>query len=239
MVDQRLVEYVRQQKQAGYSDDQIQSALVSQGYPQSLIKTAIADASGKTSKSLLTGFVRAYRAQGYQDDQILSGLTQQGYSQTDAQNAIDAVNKPTSHHNGVALLLLPLLAIAIVVGGYLLFQDGDAGEPPIPLPKDDVRLGDIIEHLPLVAKENPNAAIALCDTVIDQDRQRCLLVVGQESGDPRYCEEIQDEWSRDLCYMRPYIYSGRYEYCGKLKVQTNIDYCSRVKAVSEDDVPVA
>jgi len=222
MVDPQLLAYVAQQRTAGYSDEQIAQALEAQGYPASLVNAALKDAT----MAALRSYVDTYRAQGYADLQIRQGLVQQGHTARD----IDAVLGRGAHASK-ALLLFPIIAILILAGGYyLLNSDSGPGLPP-----DDggpvvekKSLGDIVERVIAVSRENAAAAAALCTTIDESDLDLCLKVVGQESGDPGACKEIDSDAIRDECYL-PYVYRGRYELCDRMKLQSNIEYCETQK----------
>lgn len=231
MVDPRLIAYVRQQRQNGYSDAQIAQALRSQQYPESLISSALSSAASPTAadSNLLSMYVQTYLQQGYTQEQIRAGLIEQGYAEKDIARAMQ--KKAPAHHTK-GLIIFPLIAILVLIGGYFFITlDPITSTPPPTVETSSVRLGEIIDNLLPLAQRNPAAALALCDNVVEGDQGRCILSVSREASNPQYCPQIADPRLRDTCYLE-FIYDGNLEYCSQLQLEGNIEYCKTIKALT-------
>lgn len=224
LVDPQLIAYVRTQRQNGYSDEQIASALRSAGYPDSLISATLSSSSNDSvaDSKVLRGYVQSQEAQGLSKEDIRSQLIYQGYSPKDVDAAF------TVHHKKPLLFIFPILAIAVLIGGYFLISF----EPEQDIqPAEHVRLSDVVENLLPLANSNPSAAVALCNRVVESDREDCFLTVSRASYDPALCSRIDSVKAKDACYLE-FIYDGDLDYCEQLQDPNNIEYCDIVRKVA-------
>jgi len=243
MVDQQLIAYVRQQRQAGYSDDRISSALRRQGYPESLISSVLIASSAsdtKNDKAVLEGYVHTYLDQGYTGTQVKEWLHEQGYGDKEIERALRKAKRPTTRKKSShSILLFPFLAILLMTGGYFLFTSDLLDPQPAPTgavapQPGTTSFSEIIDNLIPMAQNNPEGALALCTDVVLEDRSRCILTVSRESRNPGLCTKIEDDWTRDQCYLNPFIYDGHLQYCERLTLESNVAWCDKVRRLTGD-----
>lgn len=223
-VDPQLIAYVRTQRQNGYSDEQIANALKSSGYPDSLVSAVLSSSSDDSvaDSKVLRSYVQSQEAQGLSKDDIRSQLLLQGYSSRDVDSAF------TVHHKRPLLFIFPLLAVGVLLVGYFLISFEPEQEIA---PAEYVRLSDVVENLLPLANSNPTAAVALCNRIVESDREDCFLTVSRASYDPSLCGRIDSIKAKDACYLK-FIYDGNLDYCDRLRDPNNIEYCDIVRKVA-------
>lgn len=227
-MDERLIAYVRTQRRAGFSDEQIAAAMRTQNYPESLVQNALRADTAQADPGLLRTYVQTYVQQGWSAERIVEQLQSQGFAEADIRGVLERPGRPRRRVS--VLLIFPLLALLVLTGGYFfLASDSVVSESPVVSTAEPVRLSDIIENLLPLANQDQAAALTLCDTVVPSDRERCVLNVGRESSDPSLCGELVDSQLRDSCYL-DFIYDGNYEFCPRLVLPSNIQYCNAVNA---------
>lgn len=235
MVDPRLISYVRQMRQQGYSDEQIHSGLIQQNYPESLVKAAFASATEPTiaDSNIMRNYIQTYLQQGYTQEQVSQGLLQQGFAEKDVSRSMREATGGSQERPKlpVGMFFFSFLALLIIGGGVFLLTTIDFSSEPVidaPPPSTGTRLSDIIDNLIPLASENPTAAVALCNKVIDVDKGHCFKTVSTESNNPAVCKDISETDLRDRCYLK-FIYEGHLDYCERLELAENIEFCDAVK----------
>ena len=91
MPDQRLIDYIKQELQKGFSLDGIKRNLLQYNYTPQQIQEAIDGLQVKGQPQDLKSFIAQQLKQGYPLKSVQQYLTQQGYSQQDITNATNAV----------------------------------------------------------------------------------------------------------------------------------------------------
>lgn len=228
-MDQRLIAYVEQERNAGYSDQQIAQALKSQGYPDSLVNAVLNAPKPDYSNDvqIIKGYVNQYLSQGYTEIQIKEWLKNQGYP----ASLINAAFPKQHKHSPGVLIIFPIIAVLLLIGGFFLISD----EPPTPhVIKEPLELKDVMDNLVDSARTNPDLALAICDQVVTDQQERCEFLVAKSSRSPSFCSRLNDPELQDTCYLE-FIYTGAYEYCDRLQLQPNIEYCETIKVLSDKD----
>jgi hypothetical protein len=186
--------------------------------------------------NIMRGYIQTYLQQGYTREQISQGLLEQGYAERDIARAFreatgGAQEKPKLP---ASMIMFTLLALVIIGGGLLFVMNFEFpdNEPLPPPTRTETRLSDIIDNLIPLAADNPTAAVTLCNKVIEEDKDSCFKTVSSESRNPAVCEEISDARLRDACYLQ-YIYKGNKEFCDRLELPSNIEFCNTIRTLPE------
>lgn len=140
MADQRLVDYIKKQKQAGYSNKQLKDYLIQNGYNSDVIKDALKAAGkhAKPEKNALVPYVKKYLGQGYTAQGIRNFLIQKGYPAGQVDDAIHAATHPKVTHiiefspKVIATILVVILGLGLI-GASLYYFIGMEKAPDLEL----------------------------------------------------------------------------------------------------------
>lgn len=81
------------------------------------------------------------------------------------------------------------------------------------------------------AMTNPAAAQNACEQQTNPTQHDdCLRVVVKTSRRAEFCDSIKDDNIRDNCYLS-FITEGNSALCGKITLETNKDYCNRLRDI--------
>ncbi len=124
MLDNRLLSYVQQQLQAGYTATAIRTALLQGGYPPQTVDETFQCI--KQQKEQLIAYCKQYLSKGYSAQQIQQFLVQNQYPQQLVEEAlVKAQKKPFQYPKLSSKMLLfsfiSLLILAIVVASFWFF----------------------------------------------------------------------------------------------------------------------
>ena len=139
MPDQ-LIDYIKKQLQAGYSEQQVKDYLIKYGYNQSAVNTAFSQLNTKESstpqaKNTLIPYIKQYLGQGYTADGIRNFLLQKGYGQQQVDDALQQVTHPEIQHKHtidvspkvIATVLVVFLGLGLIGASLYYFLAMDSG----------------------------------------------------------------------------------------------------------------
>jgi hypothetical protein len=132
----QLVDYIKKQLQAGYSEQQVKDYLIKYGYDQSAVSTAFSQLStAKPAKNTLVPYIKQYLGQGYTADGIRNFLIQKGYDQKQVDIAIQQVTHPEIKHKHtidvspkvIATVMVIFLGLGLIGASLYYFLAMDSG----------------------------------------------------------------------------------------------------------------
>jgi len=112
----QLVDYIKKQLQAGYSEQQVKDYLIKYGYKQDVVNNAFNQLStAKPAKNTLIPYIKQYLGQGYTADGIRNFLIQKGYDQKQVDSAIQQVTHPEIQHKHTIDVSPKVIATVMVI----------------------------------------------------------------------------------------------------------------------------
>lgn len=105
-------------------------------------------------------------------------------------------------------------------------------EPTLPsTPDQQEKFQALLLRIQDTATTNPAAAQNACEQQTNPtEHDDCLRVVVKTSRRAEFCDSIQDDNTRDNCYLS-FITEGNSALCGKITLENNKDYCNRLRDI--------
>ncbi len=105
-------------------------------------------------------------------------------------------------------------------------------EPTLPsTPDQQEKFQALLLRIQDTSTTNPAAAQNACEQQTNpSEHDDCLRVVVKTSRRAEFCDPIQDDNIRDNCYLS-FITEGNSALCGKITLETNKDYCNRLRDI--------
>jgi len=242
-VPPELLQYILTQERTGYTEQQIRSALLGQGYPIQTIEEAFKSLKkGGAADPIVHDYAQQYARQGYNPAQTFSALTQQGYPANTVRKAINDVYGPGALPQGHSVGFAVFFVLAILVGTGVFFL----------LPSDDTTIdaeefpdttGNVViekstsekiaDILVVAQEQGKDPALKACQTRFrGEDKDLCFfnIAILPEVNDDKLCDHIVNIETRDSCLMN--FIDTKYEsVCSRVKLVSNKEICDTIKTL--------
>jgi len=240
MVSPQLLEYVRQQQAAGYTDQKIAFALSNAGYAQEDIIAAIHQQPAGKHDADVHASVEQYARMGYSSFETTQYLLQQGMNEKEVRRAIKDVYGVGSTNDVPHMHIFLFSFLALILGAaimYFVMQPGVAGPPtnnvvdPGTLTYSPSEIiNDVIE---LTRRDGADAGISSCTTrLVHQNRDLCYKAVAtmEEVDDMTLCSQIMDAEIHDSCYMS-FLNKDFEGACAQMQLAKSQETCNDLRAL--------
>ncbi len=244
MVNQQLLNYIVQQEQAGFSETQIQQALVRAGYSENDIKEAFSSLKSGTHDPDVHQYVEQYARSGYSASQVFVMLKEQGHSASEVRKAISEVygkgSLASSDVPHTHIFLFSILALLIGAGSMYFvvagLSNGSGTDPYVPPGGGVISFSpsEIIQDIIDVARrEGKDEGVSQCESRLrGQNRDQCLqsVAVIKEISDPNICMRIEDFEIHDSCLFN-FLNSDFEMVCSSVKLAKTQSTCQSLTSL--------